>query len=38
MSHIRSRLSTADEAFRLNRAHYEALIAALHEKRRRAPA
>ena len=38
MSPIRSRLSTTDEAFRLNRAHYEALIAALHEKRRQASA
>jgi 3-methylcrotonyl-CoA carboxylase beta subunit len=34
MTRIRSRVSTADEAFRLNRAHYEGLIAALHEKRR----
>jgi 3-methylcrotonyl-CoA carboxylase beta subunit len=34
MSLIHSRLSTADEEFRLNRAHYEGLIATLHEKRR----
>ena len=34
MTQIRSRVSTADEEFRLNRAHYEGLIAALHQKRR----